>query len=74
MARLPAIWAVKGGIALLLATRGRAPMKPLELPVGNHRLRFDCKVEGKRVMSKPRYVNVAEGKETLIEYLCADGE
>ncbi len=53
---------------------GRAPMKPFELSVGNHRLRFDCKVEGRRVMSKPRYVDITEGKETVIEYLCADGE
>ncbi len=52
---------------------GRAPIKPVELSSGNHRVRFNCRLEKRRAMSKPRYVQISPGREAVIEYICADG-
>jgi hypothetical protein len=53
---------------------GKAPLRALEISAGSHRVRFDCRLEGRRVMSKPRYVQVLPNKEAHLEYICADGD
>ncbi|MGQ0506348.1 MAG: PilZ domain-containing protein [Myxococcaceae bacterium] len=63
----------KGTVIFIDGKRmGRAPVKPQPLSAGMHRVRFTCVMEGKPIMTRPRYIRVPEGEELTVEYFCED--